>query len=116
VRILLDHCVAKGFRQELTGHQVRTAFEMGWSNLKNGALLAEAAGQFDALITVDQNLQFQQNLASLPLPVLMLVTTENDRDALKPFGQSVLQVLAARSGRPLLRIHPDGRVETVTKP
>lgn len=41
-------------RAHLTGHTVQTAFELGWSNLENGALLAVAEGSFELLITTDQ--------------------------------------------------------------
>jgi hypothetical protein len=113
VRILLDQCVAKGFRLDLKNHRVRTAFEMGWGGLKNGALLAEAAKHFDAFITVDQNIRFQQNLSKLPLPVLILVSEENDREALKPFVPTLMRALDQLKGQPLLRIHLDGRIESV---
>jgi len=45
---------------------------MGWDRLRNGALLATAAGRFDVLLTVDRNLQYQQNLAALPIAVVII--------------------------------------------
>ena len=62
-------------RDHLTGHTVQTAFELGWSNLGNGALLAAAEVSFDLLITTDQQLRYQQNLAGRRLSVLVLRTT-----------------------------------------
>lgn len=62
-------------RDHLTGHTVQTAFEVGWSNLENGALLAAAEESFDLLITTDQHLRYQQNLAGRSLSVLVLTTT-----------------------------------------
>jgi hypothetical protein len=53
MRILLDACVPRRLRDSLTGHEVRTAPEMGWGDLNNGALLDAMAGKFDALVTVD---------------------------------------------------------------
>jgi hypothetical protein len=47
VKVLLDRCVPRRFGRLLAGHRVRTAFEMGWSGLNNGVLLAEARPQFD---------------------------------------------------------------------
>jgi hypothetical protein len=55
MRVLLDECVPRKLRQELPGHEVSTLRDMGWARLKNGPLLARAAGQFEAFITVDQN-------------------------------------------------------------
>ena len=48
---------------------------MGWSNLDNGDLLSEAEKAFDLLITTDQNLKYQQNLAGRRISILVLMTT-----------------------------------------
>ena len=61
MKVLLDHCVPRRFCALLTGHEVRNTYEMGWAALRNGALLAEARTHFQVFLTVDQNLQFQQN-------------------------------------------------------
>lgn len=77
MRILFDQGTPVPLRRNLAGHEVETAFERGWSALQNGVLLktAEAAG-FDAIITTDQNLRYQQNLAERKLAVLVLRTTD----------------------------------------
>jgi hypothetical protein len=62
-------------REHLTSHAVTTAFELGWSNLKNGDLLAAAETSFDLLITTDQQLRYQQNLSGRKLAILVLLTT-----------------------------------------
>lgn len=54
---------------------MKTAYELGWSTLRNGELLARAEEQFDVLVTTDRNLQFQQNLAQRKLAVVVLPTT-----------------------------------------
>ena len=59
----------------LPGHDVSTVFEMGWSDLDNGVLLAKAETSFDALVTTDQNLRHQQVLSSRRLGILVLMTT-----------------------------------------
>ena len=66
MNILFDHCVPKRLRRSLS-HPVKTTREMGWERLRNGILLAEAAKQFDLLLTVDQNIKHQQNMATLPI-------------------------------------------------
>jgi hypothetical protein len=63
----------KTFR--LVDHVVVTAREMDWADLDNGHLLAAAEAEFDALITTDQNLRYQQNLAGRRLAILVLPTT-----------------------------------------
>jgi hypothetical protein len=75
MRILFDQGTPVPLRQHLPGHQVETAFELGWSRLTNGDLLAAAEGRFDALVTSDRNLRYQQSLAGRKLAVLVLPTT-----------------------------------------
>jgi hypothetical protein len=74
-RILFDQNVPVGVRQFLPGHDVRTAYQMGWADLSNGELLVamEAAG-FDVLISCDRNLAHQQNLAGRRVAILVLDT------------------------------------------
>jgi hypothetical protein len=50
-------------------------FELGWSSLANGALLASAKNSFDLLVTTDQQLWYQQNLSGRNLGILVLMTT-----------------------------------------
>lgn len=75
MNILFDQGTPVPLRNHLTGHTVQTAFELGWSNLENGALIAAAERSFDLLITTDQKLRSQQNLAGRKLSVLVLMTT-----------------------------------------
>ena len=75
MRILLDQNIPFGVRSILAAHDVRTAFQMGWARLSNGDLLdaAERDG-FEALLTSDQNMVFQQNLAGRSIAVVVLST------------------------------------------
>jgi hypothetical protein len=58
VTILFDQGTPAPLRRFLSGHEIRTAYEMGWQSLQNGDLLerAQTAG-FAAIITTDQNLR-----------------------------------------------------------
>ena len=75
MRILFDHGTPVPLRRVLGGHSVSTAFELGWTELDNGALLKAAEAKFDALVTTDQNLRYQQNLTGRMLAILVLPTT-----------------------------------------
>jgi hypothetical protein len=75
MRILFDQGTPAPLRGALSGHQVATVYELGWSTLSNGELLKKAEGAFDLLITTDQNLRYQQNLAGRQLAILVLMTT-----------------------------------------
>jgi len=51
---------------------------MGWADLSNGDLLGASEKSFDLLMTTDQNLKYQQNLAGRRLAILVLPTTSPD--------------------------------------
>lgn len=77
VRILFDQGTPVPLRRFLPGHEVETTYERGWGALENGALLREAEREgFGAIITTDQNLRYQQDLATRRLAVLVLLTTD----------------------------------------
>lgn len=74
-RVLLDHCVPRRVRQALAVCEVSTAYQQGWNELKNGALLEAAErAAFDVLVTADKNLRYQQRLTSRRIAVVELPT------------------------------------------
>jgi hypothetical protein len=75
VRVLFDQGTPEPLRGALTQHEIVTAYERGWSKLKNGELLdvAEKEG-FGVLVTTDTNLKRQQNLAARQIAVVVLTT------------------------------------------
>ena len=75
MRILFDQGVPVPLRKHLANHEVKTAYELGWSRLANGELLRRAESQFDALVTTDRNLKSQQDLSRFEIAVLLLPTT-----------------------------------------
>lgn len=93
MRILLDECVPRRFRQQLPEHEVRTAPEMGWASYKNGALLAAASGRFDVLITTDQRLSYQQDISTLAIAVVVMVVRRNKLELLLPLTGERREVL-----------------------
>ena len=90
MRILFDQGTPVPLRDHLSGHIVETAFDLGWSTLENGALLAAAEGSFDLFITTDQKLRYQQRLAGKNLTILVLMTTSWPR-----IQESIPQILEA---------------------
>ncbi len=84
MKVLLDACVPRPLRKFLTDHSVHTAQEMGWGQLKNGALLREAEIQFEAFITTDQNLKYQQSLAGRKLAIIVLPTNSGSQSSDSP--------------------------------
>jgi hypothetical protein len=61
--------------------------------MKNGDLLVNAAVSFDVFLTVDRNLAFQQNLSTLPLPVIVLKSTSTKLKDLAPLVPQLLNLL-----------------------
>ena len=95
MRLLLDECVPKRLKRELLGHEVQTVQDMGWAGIKNGALLKLADEQFDALLTVDQGIEYQQDLSGLRVSVVVMLAASNDVDDLRPLLPGVEQALAS---------------------
>jgi predicted nuclease of predicted toxin-antitoxin system len=104
VRILLDHCVDWRLARSLPAHEVKSAREMGWQALKNGALLAAASADFDCVVTVDQNVKHQQNLAALPVAVVVLVTPRNRLAELVLLAPALEAALAALAPKTLVEV------------
>ena len=101
MRLLLDESVPAKLRKHLPRHEVRTAVEMGWSGVKNGKLLALAGAQFDVFLTVDKNLPFQQNLATLPIAVVVLDALSNELASLVALLPNLELALASLKPRTL---------------
>jgi hypothetical protein len=77
MRILLDECVNPRLRLAFPGDEAKTVAEMGWRSLTNGALMREAASQFDLFLTLDQNVGFQNPVGKQPLGILIVITRFN---------------------------------------
>jgi len=76
LKVLFDQGTPAPLKNYITSHQVSTAYDIGWSTLKNGELLAEAENNgFQVLVTTDMNLQYQQNLKDRRIAIVVLSTT-----------------------------------------
>ena len=84
MRILLDECVNPRLRLAFPGDEVASIPEMGWCELTSGALMKAAASLFDVLVTLDQNLQFQNPTGNRPLGIVVLITQFNHVAAYRP--------------------------------
>lgn len=96
MRILFDQGTPVGIRNSLTGHIVQTAYQQGWEMLSNGELLrvAEEAG-FDALLTTDKNLAYQQNLRNRKIAIVVLGNSRWSR--VQPELDRIVAVVQAAS-------------------
>ena len=94
MRVLLDECVPRRFRNALPDVEVSTARDEGWLSLRNGELLAamRAAG-FTTLVTVDRNLAFQQHIAASGIAVIVMHAVTNRLPDLVPLGPRVVAAI-----------------------
>ena len=94
MRILLDECVPRPLKRQLTQYSVRTVVEMGWAGTKNGELLKRMKQeQFTILLTTDQNLRYQQNLKQAGVAIVVMVALSNRLPDLIPLIPQVCEVL-----------------------
>ncbi len=92
--LLLDKNMTHRLRPVIVGHESATVSYMGWSSKHNGELLALAADAgFDALVTNDANLLYQQNPSTLPIAVVVLRTPSNDLEDIRPLIPALLVAL-----------------------
>ena len=111
MRLLLDECVPRPLKKEFVGHDVKTAKEAGLAGLKNGQLLQAAEGEFDALITVDKSIPYQQNVRALQLAVLVLIAKRNKYELLKPLIPRALESLESIQPGSVIRIESTDSTE-----
>ena len=93
MKLLLDECVTRDLLRDLDKHEVHTVEEAGFKGLKNGRLLNAAAGIYDLVITVDQNIPYQQNIEGLGIAVLVLAARRNSYACLRPIIPRALEAI-----------------------
>lgn len=78
MRLLLDENLPKRLKQDFPKHEIYTVRDKEWNGIKNGELMKLLIeNSFDALLTFDKNLQFQQNFSRYPLTVFILIAEIN---------------------------------------
>ena len=103
--LLVDECVTRLIKRDLAGHEVSTVDQAGLKGLRNSALLRAAAASFDVLLTVDQGIPYQQNLASVGIAVIVLAAKSKAYPALKPLVPKLLAALASIKPGDLITIN-----------
>ena len=93
MKLLLDECVPRRLRRDFVGHEALTIEQAGFKGLKNGNLLRRASEYFDILITVDRNIEHQQNTVGLPISVMILAANSNRYESLSPLIPKALITL-----------------------
>src|SRR2546427_4190045 len=95
MRLLLDECVPRPLKRDLAEHDVHHVVDMGWSSKRNGELLQlMAVARFEALLTVDRNIEYQQNIGSSGIGVVLVRVRRNRLKELRPLIPQILEALA----------------------
>jgi predicted nuclease of predicted toxin-antitoxin system len=90
MRILLDENFPTDFAKQFPGHEVHTVHSLGWSGIKNGELLRRANAVCDVFVTLDKNLEFQQNIEILPFGIVVVRASSNRMVHLVPFVTDIV--------------------------
>ena len=107
MRLLLDECVPRPLKRELTGHDVSTVVERGWSSKRNTELLRLMLAEgFEGFLTVDQNVPFQQNVAASGIAVLVVVARTNRLKELLPLVPQMIEALSKVLPGELISVDP----------
>lgn len=105
MRLLLDECVPRPLLRDLTTHDAHHVVDMGWSSKRNGELLnLMLTDHFEILLTVDQNLPFQQNLRASGIGVVVVFALTNRVKELRPLIPQILEALGAVKPGELVRV------------
>ncbi|MGH8070622.1 MAG: DUF5615 family PIN-like protein [Candidatus Entotheonellia bacterium] len=94
MRVLLDENLPRQLKRHFTADvEALTVQERGWSGIKNSELLRLAAGEFEVFLTMDRGVEFQQNLQSLSIGILILRAPSNRFEDLQPLISEVHNAL-----------------------
>ena len=95
MKLLLDESIPRQLVSDFPEtFEVTTVQKMGWAGTKNGVLLGLAAeSSFDVLITADKGIEYEHNLKSLPIAVVILSAYRTRRQDLQPLIPDLLELL-----------------------
>jgi predicted nuclease of predicted toxin-antitoxin system len=90
MKLLLDENLPKRLKLDFPDHEIYTVFEKGWAGKKDGEIIVLLnAENFDAFLTFDRNLQYQQNFLKFTVPVLILHASDNTYLTLKEYVPTI---------------------------
>jgi len=96
MRVLLDECTPRPLARELADVNAVHVHDLGWHGRRNGALLAAMLAEgFTALVTVDRNLSYEQNIPVSGVVVIVLRAARNWLSDLRPLLREVRRILAS---------------------
>ncbi len=91
MKILIDECIPRKFKDSLPDHECRTVPEAGLAGRTNGELLSYAEDHdFDVFLTIDQGLEYEENLAGRRIAIVILRAKSNRLADILPHASACL--------------------------
>jgi len=104
MRVFVDACVDPRVVEILVGHETKTAFDLGWQNLKDHVLLPKVAAEFDVLLTADRGFEFEHNIHELTIGIVILHVVRNKLADYRAIAPQLLTGLAAVKAGEVLHV------------
>lgn len=105
MKLLLDESIPRRLAASFLIFDIQTVPQMGWAGTQNGLLLELAADhEFNAVITADQGIERQQNLAELPIMVIVMIAHRTRVKDLESLVPQVLDLLKSESENRVYRV------------
>ncbi len=106
MKIVVDECLPRRLCPALIGHDAKTVPEIGFSGYTNGKLLAAISELGDVFVTIDGNLQYQQNLSAIGFGIVVIASKSNRLQSLEPMIPDVLDAISRISNGEIITVHP----------
>ena len=108
MRLLIDECLPRTIKFLLASgrHECTTVQEAGFSGKENGELLTLAERDFDVFVTIDKNIQYQQNMSNRSIAILIVRANSNDIDDIRPQVRHALAALETIKPGQILEVGP----------
>ena len=105
MKVLLDECLPRDLRKHVVGHDCQTVPQPGLAGKANGDLLvlAERSG-WQVLLTMDQGMAYEQNLAGRTISVVIIRAKSNRLPDLLPHVTAISAALSSLRPGEVIRI------------
>ena len=94
MRVLLDENIDRFLKSLFASDmEVFTVREQGWTSMENGRLLRVAQHEFDVFVTMDKNLEYQQNLSVINMGIVVVRAQSNSYRSIAPLMPQVNEAI-----------------------
>ena len=108
MRVFLDACIDPRVAEIFVGHEVRTAFAMGWHQLKDHMLLPMVQDRFDVFVTIDQGWEYEHNLGKLHFGLVIVHVLKNKAEFYTPLARELSGAVEQVKSGGIVRVYGAG--------